>query len=352
MPPRKRPPPGKRRRKKKDARKAQIRNALIGAGLVMATFVTVGVVALHELQLEEAERQRALLAAVQPNAPKSRPTPKTTLGASDDPLPPGRIRKLSELELGLPQSKVQDKLGAPDVALSDHRFRYSALGLEVQYRPVGGKLVLDSIAFSGSEVPAEAMGALDLPGLQVGAPPGILETLLPRGRILFNRTSNTYTLYLPSRHLAVDFTPEAIQAVRMEQGLKDHFDAARSGPHDFEVSFDQAFSAQSMFGQRLTDAQFDMTIQKVPGDAPVHTIALRLKVDDFNADDLREAIKRRVNMQIAAGDVAAAVTVLAKNGSKIVDCDWYSPRYAELTGNQPRRFGAIDTIDNISYRWY
>lgn len=355
MPPTKRPKSGKRRRKKKrDDRKIRIRNTLIGGALVMATFITVGVIALHEMQLEEEERQRALQAAVQKRAPKP-PTapPKDPVQPSSEPERPAKALKLADLKLGLPDSKVKAMLGAPDMALSDHRFRYSSLGLEVQYRPVGGKLQLESIAYAGGEVPAAAMGALNLPGLQVGAAPDVLKALLPQGRILYNRVAQRYTLYMPQRNLAVDFTPEAIQAVRIEKGLKERFSAARSGSQAFEVSFDQAFKAESMLGQRLTDAQITTSIKQVrAGNAPAHTISMRLKTDQYNADELREVIKRRVNSQIAAGDVAAAITVHAKNGSKIVECDWYSPRYVELTGTQPHRFGAVDSADNISYRWY
>lgn len=356
MPPSKRPKSGKRRRKKKqDARKARIRNTLIGAALVMGTFITVGAIALNEMRLEEEERQRALLAAIQPKATAraETPPPKDAISEASDPSRPARAMKLEDLELGLPDSKVKSILGAPDLVMKDHRFRYTSLGLELKYRPVGGKLVLESISYSGGGVPAEAMGALNLPGVQIGGDPGVLRALAPQGRILYNRAARTYTLYLPERNLAVDFTPEAIQAVRVEQGLKARFSAAMSGPNAFEVSFEKAFTAQSMMGQRLTDAQFETTVKRVGnGNARAHTITLRLKVDEFNADDLREVIKRRVQSQIAGGDMAAAISVTAKNGSKIVDCDWYSPKYTELTGTQPQRFGAVDTTDNISYRWY
>lgn len=354
MPPTKRPKSGKRRRKKKqDARKARIRNTLIGGALVMATFIVVGSIALHEMQLEEEERQRALLAAVQQAAPRPTAPPKDTVSPSSDPERPAKVMKLADLKLGLPDSKVKAILGAPDFALGDHRFRYSALGLDLKYRPVGGKLQLESVAYSGSSVPAAAMGALDLPGIQVGAAPDALKALAPKGRILFDRAARRYTLYMPERHLAIDFTPEAITAVRMEKGLTERFSAAQSGPRSFEVSFDQAFKAESSFGQRLTDAQIETSIKRVnAGRAPAHALTLRLKVDHFNTDELREVIKRRVNTRIAAGDVAASITVQAKNGSKLVDCDWYSPRYGELTGTQPQRFGAVDSTDNISYRWY
>lgn len=354
MPPTKRPRSGKRRRKKKqDARKVRIRNTLIGGALVMATFVVVGSIALHELQLEEEERQRALLAAIQPAARRPTAPPKDAVSPSSEPERPAKALKLADLKLGLPDSKVKAILGAPDFAMGDHRFRYTALGLELKYRPAGGKLQLESIAYAGSSVPPEAMGALNLPGIQVGGDPGVLKAALPKGRVLYNRAAQRYTLYLPEKQLAIDFTPEAITAVRIERSLSERFSAARSGPHAFEVTFDQAIRAQSMFGQRLTDAQFDTSIKPVKaGNAPAHAITMRLKVEQFNADDLREAIKGRVNKQIAAGDVAAAITVVAKNGSKLVDCDWYSPRYGELTGTQPQRFGAVDSTDNISYRWY
>lgn len=354
MPPKKRPKSGKRRRKKQqDARRVRIRNTLIGGALVMGTFISVGLIALHEMQLEEAERQRALQATMPHATQRPTPPPKDSISATPDPAHPARVPKLSDLRLGLPDSKIKALLGAPDLAMSDHRFRYTALGLELKYRKVGGAMILDAIAYSGSGVPPEAMEAVDLPGLQVGGPPDALRALAPQGRILYNRATQTYTLYLPARHLAIDFTPQAIQAVRIEQGLKDRFSAEASGPHAFEVSFDQAFSAEAEFGQRLTDAQVDLTVKQVrSGNAPVHTLSMRLKVDQFNPDELREAIKRRISAQIAAGDVAAAVTVLARNGSKIVECDWYSPRYTDLTGAQPQRFGAVDSTDNISYRWY
>lgn len=356
MPPTKRPKSGKRRKKKKqDARKLRIRNTLIGGALVMGTFITVGAIALHEMQLEEAERQAALLAALQPKATQrpATPPPRDSISASEDPEHPAKVMKLADLQLGLPDSKVKDLLGAPDLAMKDYRFRYTALGLELKYRPAGGALRLEGISYTGSEVPSEVMGALNLPGLKIGGSPGVLRTLLPQGRILYNRSAHNYTLYLPERNLAVDFTPEAIQAVRIETNLKERFSAARSGPSAFEVSFDKAFSAESMMGKRLTDSSFETTVKRVSGgNARVHSITMRLKVDAFDADDLRDAIKRRVSSQIAGGDVAAAITVLAKNGSKIVECDWYSPRYTELTGTQPQRFGAVDTLDNISYRWH
>ncbi|MNY23243.1 hypothetical protein D3C86_1569000 [compost metagenome] len=81
-------------------------------------------------------------------------------------------------------------------------------------------------------------------------------------------------------------------------------------------------------------------------------IDLRLKVDTFGIDDLRALIKRRVSMQIAAGDAAVSVTVQTPNGSKLVACDWYSPRYAEAVGAMPERLGSVDSADNLSWRWY
>ncbi|MNR60171.1 hypothetical protein D3C85_1815950 [compost metagenome] len=57
-------------------------------------------------------------------------------------------------------------------------------------------------------------------------------------------------------------------------------------------------------------------------------------------------------MQIAAGDAAVSVTVQTPNGSKLVACDWYSPRYAEAVGAMPERLGSVDSADNLSWRWY
>jgi hypothetical protein len=103
----------------------------------------------------------------------------------------------------------------------------------------------------------------------------------------------------------------------------------------------------------LSDQQVETHSRKASGQAgTMRAIDLRLKVDTFDPDSLRALIKRKVAMQIAAGDAAVMITVKAKNGSKLMACDWYSPRYATAAGTLPERLGSVDSTDNISWRWY
>ncbi|HEY9898276.1 MAG TPA: hypothetical protein V6D00_03760 [Pantanalinema sp.] len=351
----------KKRRKKRrhDPRAARIRGILIGGALVLAAFVGVGLVALYELQVEEAERLEAARATA---APRPTPTNAPSASSEEGPGPSAQPTRVADLKLGLPESKVRALLGVPDEALDDHRFRYERLGLELAFEPgPNGAAILSAIRLVGASVPAVALGegqeallgALGLSGIAPGGDPHALREALPGGRIVFHRDTGHFTLYAPERRLAVDFTQERITEVRQDARMKGKLEAELKGPRAFEVSFSRAFDAQGLVPQALSDHQVETRSRKIAAKGgAARAVDLRLKVDTFDVDDLRALIKRRVSMQIAAGDAAVAITVRAKNGSKLVACDWYSPRYAQAAGEMPERLGSVDSADNISWRWY
>lgn len=357
------PVPKKKRRKKRrhDPRAAQIRGVLIGGALVLAAFVGIGCIALYELQVEEAERSKAAQ-----HVPTPSPTPSAAPTDAWEPDPEAKSSAgpsaVADLKLGLPEPKVRALLGAPDAALDDHRFRYDRLGLELSYESGPSDVpVLSAIAFAPASShgamaegsPPELPGGMRLPGISVGGDPKGLRAAFPGGRIVYHRGTGTFTLYVPERRLAVDFTSDRITGVRLDARMKGRLEAALKGPHDFDVSFARAFDAQSMLPQALTDRQIEVRSRKIASKGgTARAIDLRLKVDTFAVDDLRALLKGRVSMQIAAGDAAVAIEVRAKNGSRLVACDWYSPRYAEVAGEVPGRLGSVDSTDNISWRWY
>lgn len=353
------PPPKKKRRKKRrhDPRAARIRGILIGGALVMAAFIGVGLIALYELQLEEAERLEAAKAT-----PAPAPTPVGSASPEEDAGATPAPTAVSDLKLGLPERTVRALLGAPDAALDDHRFRYERLGLDLAYQVgPGGERVLAAMRLGGpsahdaptGEAQAALLGALGLEGVTLGGDPQVLRSVLPQGRVLRDRATGTFTLYAPARRLAVDFTPDRIVAVRQAARLEGELAARLQGPSTFEVALSKAFDAQAMLPQPLTDHQVETTARRIESAGGVaRAIDLRLKVDDFDVDALRALIKRRVSMQVAAGDAAVAITVRARNGSKLVACDWYSPRYAAKAGATPARLGSVDSADNLSWRWY
>lgn len=358
----KRPAPvSKQKRRKKrrhDPRAAQIRGILIGGALVLAAFVGVGCIALYELQVEEAERLKAAQATAKPIP---HPSPSAD-AAGAEPEASAQPTRVADLKLGLPESKVRALLGAPDAALDDHRFRYERLGLDLAYETgPAGFPILSAIEFDAAspqaamshDAPTELPRALELPGVSVGGDPRALRAALPGGRIVYHRNTGSFTLYAPERRLAVDFTSDRITAVRLDAHAPGKLEAALKGPHGFEVSFSRAFDAQSLLPRSLTDHQIETRSRKIAAKGgTARAIDLHLKVEAFGMDDLRALIKRRVSMQIAAGDAAVAIEVRAKNGSKLVACDWYSPRYAEVAGQMPERLGSVDSADNISWRWY
>lgn len=343
------------RKRKRDERARRIRQTLIGGGIVMALFTVTGLVALHEFQMEQEERAKAQRLAQHPASE----SPHPAASDQEDAAHRGSHGKhgakpkslhLNTLHLGAPQQLVLKMLGVPDQTMGDTRFRYDSLGLEISYRPTPHGLVLDALNFLTPEAPTEAMpGGLQLPGLAVGGSPQVLKNLFPHGHVVLHRGRGTYTVYDPVRHLAVDFTPDRILAVRMANGVPAQYAAERSGAHSFTVGFDQAFDSHSLMPVPLTDDLISTRIRAGnSAKGQTHVVELHLKVDNWDPDELRTAIKRRVSLQMAAGDRAIAITAYGKNGSKLVSCDWYAPG----TDAGVERFGAVDSTDNISYRWY
>lgn len=352
-------PPARKRRKrrKKKPRDHTLRNSLIGAAVVMGLFTLTGLFAFYEKKTEEDERQKALTTLAQPTP---RPVPHALAPirpSKGTPVPPGHLPlanlpALRELKLGMAEKEFKARFGQPDFRLGDHRFFYGPLGIEVAFRPMNGGWVLSEVKLERPQS-ADLPGGLDLPGLEVGASPTLLATTFPHGRVVYHRELRYYTLYDPARNLAIDFTPHAIKAIRLVDRFDPRFAAERSGPGNFDVKFDQAFAADGMLATALTDAQIQVRMRPVPGaKVQAHLIDLRLKVDAYDPEDLRSVIKRRVNDRVAAGDLGLAITVTDKQGHPVVQCDWFSPRYLELTGQQPQRFGTPDSMDNISYRWF
>lgn len=340
--------PKRRRPRRKKGAPRLLRRALVGSGVVFGLLALLGFLAWREQQQENAERSQALRSSVQVAL---RPTPKPLKPPEGPVIEPPSSRDLSALKPGMAATDVQAQLGAPDTALGDHRFVYRTLHLDLTYRMRHGRLQLATIRFTGHDLPPLA-GFGDLPPLEVGGSSLVLRQAFPDARIVYHRDTNSSTLYDSRHHLVIDFTPDHITGIRQEQDFTGELSAALGGPHSFGITFEQAFDSEALLPQMLTDSQIAASVAPVPkARLKIDVITMRLKVDTFSFDDLKDAIKRQVNLRVAAGDMAAQVTVYARNGSKIVVCDWYAPNYEQLAGHAPKRIGDVDEND-IGYRWY
>lgn len=371
---------------------------LVGGAMVLVFLGTIALVSLQEDPQELAV------------APSASPSASPTLSPTPEPL--SSRANVTALKLGMNERQVRKVLGTPDRNLGGGRFRYSALGLEVRFRPsgklgnlqasfrpeggakdsqneafepdmahLGGALpesggtapealsnqpsarmevegsptgpesILESVQIIGPGAEGKLSG-LELSQVFVGASPEALRPLVAEGRVLFDQESRTYTLYLPERALAVDFSNAAITQLRHAYGIPQLFEAASVGPRTLEVQFERVFDPEWYVPPKLSDQQVFSTLRPLPGRAPAHQLDLKLKLDLYEIEDLKEYVRRRIKARVAAGDAAAVVVVYAHNGARVVTCDWYAEGYERMTGKAPVRVGELDLDEGISYRWF
>lgn len=350
-PPRKK----RRRRKKQKPRDHRLRNTLLGGLVVLVLFGVTGALTLYEQKLEEEERARAA-AALRQATPRPVAGARRRYAAKGTPVPPEQLpfQELKDLpvpKIGMTKTAFTERYGAPSATLGKNRFFFAAHGMEVSFRAVNGQMLLSMVKLEHPER-FELPPGLDLPGIELGAPPAALKTAFP-GASVRRGKRGSFTLYDPKTKIAVDFTPRAITGIRLVDRLDPGFLTERAGPASFNVTFDQAFDSQAFMTSMLTDSQIAVSLKRPPGvQVPAHQVEMRLKVDAYDPDQLRAAIKRRMNDRIAAGDLGVVIDVRDRQGQPIAKVDWYSPRYAEQAGVRPARVGTPDSLDNMAYRWF
>ncbi|MEB3186778.1 MAG: hypothetical protein VKP72_04985 [bacterium] len=252
---------------------------------------------------------------------------------------------------------LERQLGPADRPATDHRFRYSRLGLSLETAGNGPSRTLASLKW---ERPAgktstraleklASLGILTLPATALAGPARqALEDMAlsrPAARILVEDGGKRLWVLDRERQMVLSFDTRGLASLltgKPTELLTRQLETRLlASPTATPAPWAGVFSADWFAGRPLVSTDFVRT-RRV---GPTVLIDLRLRVPVWNPDSLVTIIHRESMQERAASSPGVRITIRDPQGSLVVEGDWFPE------GSPESRVGTPDVADGVAIRW-